>query len=130
MRLAWCWPPQAMELRQAPKRSSAPGSSAHPHAIGFAAGTVEGIAWGNGIAVAEMIRDGRPGVLPRSQVAMRTTSAASCVIWGRASIMSAIIRRQETPEKEDCGMITHLARQHATYPGPESRRILTSGATR
>ena len=36
---------QAMELRQAPKRSSAPGSLAHPHAIGFAAGTVEGIAW-------------------------------------------------------------------------------------
>jgi hypothetical protein len=35
---------RAMELRQAPKRSSAPGSLAHPHAIGFAAGTVEGIA--------------------------------------------------------------------------------------
>ena len=55
-------PPQAMELRQAPKRSSAPGSLAHPHAIGFAAGTVEGIAsrrhrrgiaWNNGIVVAE-----------------------------------------------------------------------------
>jgi hypothetical protein len=27
----------------------------------FAAGTVEGIAWNNGIAVAEMIRYGRPG---------------------------------------------------------------------
>src|SRR5690242_7227704 len=62
MRLAWCWPPQAMELRQAPKRSSAPGSSAHPHAIGFAAGTVEGIAWDNRTVVTEMIRDGRPGV--------------------------------------------------------------------
>ena len=35
---------QAMEPRQAPKRSSAPGSLAHPHAIGLAAGTVEGIA--------------------------------------------------------------------------------------
>jgi hypothetical protein len=43
---------QAMELRQAPKRSSAPGSLAHPHAIGFAVGTVEGIAWNNGIVVA------------------------------------------------------------------------------
>jgi hypothetical protein len=130
MRLAWCWPPQAMELRQAPKRSSAPGSSAHPHAIGFAAGTVEGIAWNNGIAVAEMIRDGRPGVLPRSQVAMRTTSAASCVIWERASIMSAIVLRQETPEKEDCGMITHLARQHATYPGLEISPDPGPGAAR
>jgi hypothetical protein len=39
-------PPQAMELRQAPKRSSAPGSLAHPHAIGLAAGTVEGSASG------------------------------------------------------------------------------------
>ena len=44
---------QAMELRQAPKRSSAPGPLAHPHAIGFAVGTVEGIAWNNGIVVAE-----------------------------------------------------------------------------
>jgi hypothetical protein len=24
-----------------------------------------------------------------------------------------------TLEKEDCGMITHLAGQRATYPGPE-----------
>src|SRR5437764_13201801 len=117
-----------MELRQAPKRSSPPGSSAQPHAIGFAGGTVEGIAWDNRIVVSEMIRDGRPGILPRSQVTMRTASAASCVIWERASIMSAIILRQETPEKEDCGMITHLARQYVTYPGPESRRILTPGA--
>ena len=112
-------PPQAMEMRQAPKRSSAPGSSARPHAVGLAAGTVEGIALKNGIIAAEMIRSGGIGALPRSQVAMRTTSAATCVIWERASILSVIIPRQETPKRRICGMITHLARQYAAYPGPE-----------
>jgi hypothetical protein len=41
---------QATELRQAPKRSPRAGIHAHPHAIGTAAGTVEGIAW-NRVAV-------------------------------------------------------------------------------
>ena len=35
---------QAPELRETPKRSPAPGVHAHPHAIGTATGTVEGIA--------------------------------------------------------------------------------------
>jgi len=37
---------QAVELRQAPERSSAPVLLSHPHAIGLAAGTGEGSASG------------------------------------------------------------------------------------
>jgi len=124
-----CWPPEAREAaprhrsahpRRAPQPIRMPsGSRPVPSRASFRAGTVEGIALNNGIVVAEMIRSGRIGALPRSQVAMRTTSAATCVIWERASILSVIIPRQETPKRRICGMITHLARQYAAYPGPE-----------